>query len=173
MMKFIVVLLSVGVLFSLTACDDTPPKKKRTVQPRAVTKKTSVPVLDNAEVEESSKQPVFRYVTNDRRDPFTSLMVVREPLQTDAEPKTPLQKFGVKELRLTAIVSGMGQTRAMVIAPDKKAYILTVGIKVGRNQGYVKEITTDEVVVEEQFRDFSGGVRTEVKRITLSRGEGK
>lgn len=173
MMKFIVVLLSVGVLFSLTACDDKPQKKKRTVQPRAVINKTSVPVVDVVEVVDSSKSPAFRYVSNDRRDPFTSLMVVREPLQRDDEPKTPLQKFGVKELRLTAIVSGKGQTRAMVIAPDKKAYILTVGIKVGRNQGYVKEITADEVVVEEQFRDFSGGVRTEVKRITLSRGEGK
>ena len=173
MMKFIVVLLSVGVLFSLSACDDKPPKKKRTVQPRVVTKKTSIPAVEVAEEVESSKQPVFRYVSNERRDPFTSLMVVREPIQGDDEPKTPLQKFGVKELRLTAIVSGKGQTRAMVIAPDKKAYILTVGIKVGRNQGYVKEITADEVVVEEQFRDFSGGVRTEVKRITLSRGEGK
>lgn len=172
MMKFIVVLLSVGALFSLAACDDTPPPQKRTVQPRAVTKKTSVPVVV-AEVVESSKQDAFRYVYNDRRDPFTSLMVVREPLKDDFEPKTPLQSFGVKELRLTAIVSGKGQTRAMIIAPDNKAYILTLGVKVGRNQGYVKEITADEVVVEEQFRDFSGGVRTEIKKITLPHRDGE
>lgn len=169
MMNFVVVLLSVVLMLSLTACDDEP-KKKKTAPPRVVSVAKSVPA---EEVVQKVKQPPFRYVLGDRRDPFTSLMIVREPLQEDDEPKTPLQNFGVKELKLTAIVSGKGQTRAMIIAPDKKAYILTVGVKVGRNQGYVKEITADDVVVEEQFRDFSGDVRTEIKKITLPHREGE
>lgn len=170
-MNIVVVLFSVVVMFNLAACDAKPKKKKKkAVPPRVVAVAKSVP--DEVVVQEK-KQPTFRYVLVDRRDPFTSLMIVREPLMNDEEPKTPLQSFGVKEMRLTAIVSGKGQTRAMIIAPDKKAYILTVGVKVGRNHGYVKEITADEVVVEEQFRDFSGGVRTEIKRITLPHGEGE
>lgn len=173
MMKIIVVLISVGALFNLAACDEAPKKKKRTPQPRVVAKKTVAPAPSVADETIKGNEPVFRYSTNGRRDPFTSLLEVREPLQNDVEPLTPLQKFGVKELRLTAIISGKGKTRAMIVAPDKKAYVLTVGTKVGRNQGYVKEITVDEVVVEERFRDFSGGVRTEIKKITLSHGEEK
>lgn len=169
MMKLAVVLISSILMFGLAACDGEP-KKIKTAPPRIVPVAKSVPV---EEVVVKEQVETFRYVLADRRDPFTSLMVVREPLQDEDEPKTPLQNFGVKELRLTAIISGKGKTRAMIIAPDKKAYILTVGIKVGRNQGYVKDITADEVVVEEQFRDFSGGVRTEIKKITLSHGEGE
>lgn len=173
MIKVLMVLISVSGLFCLFACDDGAPKKKKAPTVRVVAKKVIAPTTSKMVVPEVVEKPMFRYKTNGRRDPFTSLFAVREPLQSEAEPMTPLQKFGVKELRLTAIVSGKGETRAMVIAPDKKAYVLTVGIKVGRNQGYVKMITVDEVVVEERFRDFSGGIRTEVKKITLPHGERK
>lgn len=172
MMKFIVVLLSVGALFSLTACDDAS-EKKSTPKPRVVVKKTSAPIVSEVEAAVEEQKSIYRYVTTGRKDPFTSLLAVREPLQDDLEPLTPLQRFGVKELILTAVVSGKGQARAMVMAPDKKAYVLTVGIRVGRNQGYVKEITVDGVVVEESFRDFSGDVRTELKKITLPNREGE
>lgn len=170
MMKLILLLLlSLGLMFSITACDDKPQKRTKVVRPRVVTKKVATPVVKKKVVK--VKLPQFRYIASDRRDPFVSLMVVRAPLQDNNEPLTPLQKFGVKELRLNAIVIGKGEPRAMVVAPDQKAYILTVGIKVGRNQGFVKTITKDEVVVEESFRDFSGGVRTEVKKITLPHRE--
>lgn len=172
-MKFFLVLICVGALFNITACEDAPKKKKKVPKVRAVAKQSVVPAVSEVKVVTKEDKPVFRYVVNNRRDPFTSLFAVREPLKNDVEPLTPLQKFGVKELRLTAIVAGKGQTRAMIIAPDKKAYVLVVGIKVGRNQGYVKEITVDEVVVEERFRDFSGDIRTEIKKITLPHGEGK
>lgn len=170
-MRLVLLLLSLGLLFSLAACDDKPQKRTKVVRPRVVAKKVVAPVVKKEVVKE--ELPQFRYIVSDRRDPFVSLLAMREPLQDNTEPLTPLQTFGVKELRLSAIVVGKGEPRAMVVAPDKKAYILTVGIKLGRNQGFVKNITKDEVVVEESFRDFSGGVRTELKKITLPHGEGK
>lgn len=171
MMRLVLLLLSLGLLFSIAACDDNPQKKTKVVRPRVVAKKIIAPVVKKEVAK--TELPKFRYVVRDRRDPFVSLVVVREPVQDNDEPLTPLQTFGVKELRLNAIVIGKGEPRAMVVAPDKKAYTLSVGIKVGRNQGVVKNITKDEVVVEEVFRDFSGGVRTEVKKITLPHGEGE
>ncbi|MCA1797673.1 MAG: pilus assembly protein PilP [Geobacteraceae bacterium] len=89
------------------------------------------------------------------------------------KPLTPLQKFGLKEIRLMAIVVGKGEPRAMVVAPDKKAYTLTRGVKIGRNKGVVQEITPEEIIVEERFRDFAGTMRTEIKRMTLPQGEGE
>jgi type IV pilus assembly protein PilP len=61
----------------------------------------------------------------------------------------------------------------LVVAPDKKAYLLNIGVKLGRNHGVVTDITNDEVIVEESFRDFSGGLRTEIQKITLPNREGE
>ncbi|OQY17702.1 MAG: hypothetical protein B6I36_08655 [Desulfobacteraceae bacterium 4572_35.1] len=169
MMRILLLLLSLGLVVSLSACDEKPRKKTRVVRPRVVAKR---PVKTVKKVPESNR-PKFAYVAGERRDPFTSLLAVRKPLKSDLELETPLQKFGLKELKLTAIIIGKGEPRAMVIAPDNKAYILSAGIKIGRNRGVINEITKDEVIVEESFRDFSGGVRTEIKSITLPNREGE
>jgi len=169
MMRILLFLLSVGLVVALSGCDDKPPKKVKVVKPRAVVKKA----VEKSQPVEEVAAPEFVYVASGRRDPFTSLLKIRKPLSEDGIPETPLQKFGLKELRLSAIVIGKGEPRAMVVAPDKKAYTLTVGVKVGRNQGVVTEITTDEIIVEERFRDFSGGLKTEIEKITLPNREGE
>ncbi len=169
MMRIFLLLLSLGLVVGLSACDEKPQKKTRVIKPRAVAKK----IVEPAKKVDVIVVPQFVYVVGDRRDPFTSLMEMRKPLQEDSDPETPLQQFGLKELRLSAIVIGKGEPRAMVIAPDKKAYTLSVGIKIGRNHGVVTDITKDEVIVKERFRDFSGGLRTELQKITLPNREGE
>lgn len=170
MMRLILFLLSLGLIVGLSACDDKPQHKKKVVRPHVVVKKPVTAV--KKEVVKTTKAQ-FRYVVEDRRDPFTSLLIVRNPLEDTAEPETPLQKFGLKEVRLVAIVIGKGEPRAMVKAPDNKAYMLSVGVKIGRNHGVVTGITNEEVVVEERYRDFSGSLRTEMQKITLPTREGK
>ncbi|MDY0189327.1 MAG: pilus assembly protein PilP [Desulfuromonas sp.] len=169
MMRIIILLLSFGLVFSLSACDEKQPNNTKVVKPRAVVKKP----VEAEKKETVVVAPKFVYVAGERRDPFTSLLEVRNPLQEDSEPQTPLQQFGLKELRLSAIVVGKGEPRALVVAPDKKAYLLNVGVKIGRNHGVVTDITEDVVIVEERFRDFSGGLRTEIQKITLPNREGE
>lgn len=169
MMKILLLLLGVGLLVGLSACDDKPQKKTRVVRPHAVVKKAVKKVKKEAAIQ----KPKFVYAAGDRRDPFVSLLKIRKPLQSDSEIETPLQKFGLKEVRLTAIIVGKGEPRAMIIAPDKKAYILRAGVKIGRNHGVIKKITNNAVVVEEVYKDFSGSVRTEIKKITLPNSKGE
>ncbi|MDY0290788.1 MAG: pilus assembly protein PilP [Desulfuromonadaceae bacterium] len=160
----------------LSGCSEDKPQQLKPVQTRS-----SVPpsgsASDNQVVSEEEvkrpEEPVFVYAEDGRRDPFTSLLAIKDPVESEAEPLTPLQKFGLKEIRLIAIVIGKGEPRAMVMAPDKRAYTVTRGIKIGRNKGVVQEITPEEVIVEERFRDFVGTTRTEIKRMTLSQGEGE
>ena len=119
--------------------------------------------IKTKEIETPQKEIVeekYQYVAEGRRDPFASLLKIREPLNDETEPETPLQRFGLKELQLIAIVLGQNEPRAMVVAPDKKAYTLISGVKVGRNRGHVVEVTENKVVVEERYRDFSGTLRT-------------
>ena len=172
MMRFFALILTVSLCWGIAGCgnDDVSTKTKK-VTPKAVTNK----VKAKKELKEPEPDKVierFSYIPEGRRDPFASLLTIREPLSDD-EPETPLQRFGLKELKLIAIVLGQNEPRAMVVAPDKKAYTLVVGVKVGRNRGQVVEITGDKIVVEERFRDFSGALRTELKEIALPQGEGE
>lgn len=160
----------------ITGCSDDKPKELKPVQTRtAVAPVHAAP--DKSEevttIEQEPEKPAFKYDERGRRDPFTSLLAIKEPVEDDAEPLTPLQRFGLKEIRLIAVVIGKGEPRAMVEAPDNKAYTLTPGVKIGRNKGVVQGITPNEVIIEERFRDFSGTTRTEIKRIALPQGEGE
>ncbi len=157
-------------------CSNDKPKNLKVVQTRSAVepvRSLSDTVQEEAKVESEPEMPKFVYEEFGRRDPFSSLLAIKDPVIDDVEPLTPLQKFGLKEIRLIAIVIGKDQPRAMVEAPDKKAYTLTPGVKVGRNKGIVQAITQNEVIVEERFRDFAGTTRTEIKRIVIPQREGE
>ncbi len=171
-MRLLTLVLAFALAFSLTGCgDEKTTQKVKKVTPKIAAKKNKA--KDEKKPQEKKNVKIYKYNAKGRRDPFASLLKIREPLNDDAEPETPLQRFGLKELQLIAIVLGRNEPRAMVVAPDKKAYTLVAGVKVGRNRGHVVEITENEVVVEERYRDFSGTLRTELKEITLPQREGE
>ena len=60
----------------------------------------------------------------------------------------------------------------MVIAPDGKSYILSEGVKIGKNSGVVITITSESVLVEEKYFDFSGNVIENIQEITVPKREG-
>lgn len=160
----------------VAGCSDDKPTELKPVQTRSAVAPmptASAPAEEVTPAEPEPEEPEFVYNELGRRDPFTSLLAIKEPVTDDAEPLTPLQKFGLKELRIIAIVIGKDEPRAMVEAPDKKAYTLTPGVKIGRNKGVVQTITPDEIIVEERFRDFAGTTRTEIKRIVIPQEEGE
>ncbi|MDY0211469.1 MAG: pilus assembly protein PilP [Desulfuromonadaceae bacterium] len=157
-------------------CSDDKPNELKSVQTRSAAAPVRTAPAKAEEVitvEPELENPKFVYDERGKRDPFTSLLAIKDPVADDAEPLTPLQKFGLKEIRLIAIVIGKDEPRAMVEAPDNKAYTLTPGVKIGRNKGVVQAITPNAIIIEERFRDFSGTTRTETKRIALPQGEGE
>jgi type IV pilus assembly protein PilP len=52
-----------------------------------------------------------------------------------------------------------------VEGPDGKGYLIRVGTVIGPNKGVVKKITQSTMIVEEKFKNFSGG--TERKEIVI------
>jgi type IV pilus assembly protein PilP len=173
-MRLYAVIFAFLAFWMVTGCSDNKPKELKPVQTRSTAPVRSAPdtIKEVATVEAEPIKPKFMYDER-RRDPFSSLLTIKDPVTDDAEPLTPLQKFGLNEMRLIAIVIGKDEPRAMIEAPDSKAYTLTPGVKIGRNKGVVQAITPHEIIVEERFRDFAGTTRTEIKRITLPHGEGE
>jgi len=157
-----VILGSFAVCVLLFACDDTvtqapePPAKKPVSAPVAV-----------AAVVEETPIPVYVYDPAGSRDPFSNPLMVVDAAVDSGVPLTPLQKFDLAQLRLIGLIIGKGEPRAMVVAPDKKSFILKTGTKVGKNNGVVILVTTTSVQIKEQYVDYSGEVKTRIEEIKL------
>ena len=96
----------------------------------------------------------FNYNPEGRRDPFRSIITVEKT--PGFRGLLPLQRVEVNELKLVAIVWGAFGYHAMVQASDGKGYTLKVGTPVGPNDGSVKKITEQNVMIEENYTDIFG-----------------
>ncbi|PLX72887.1 MAG: hypothetical protein C0614_13335 [Desulfuromonas sp.] len=153
----------------LAGCSEEPAPQPAT-KPKAAAKVTAKPApAPVAPAEKVEKEEKFVYQSVGRRDPFVPLTLIRKPFDGDDEPLTPLQRYELNQYRLLGVIIGKGEPRAMVQDPEGKTYILTNGIKVGKNGGVVKDITSDVILVEEKYYDFSEIVRTNIQEIAVPR----
>lgn len=165
-----------ATLCLLVGCSETPVAPVPVVAPpvkQAVPAAVATPGKVEAPALDAPVTPAFVYDPSGRRDPFESLVAAKKSTGPSLDvPKTPLQSYELGQLRLIGVIIGKGQPRAMVVAPDGKSYILTKGIKVGKNEGVVQDITSDAVKIEEQYFEFTGEVRKSIQLIQLPKREG-
>jgi len=128
---------------------DKPPPPPRP-RPAAA---SAVPVASAPE--ESSASPTYIYTPIGKRDPFKSAYKVKTK-EKDKAPGGILTKYEIDQLKLTAIISGISRPRAQVELPDGKGVTIRVGTRIGKNFGRVVRIKHDEVIVSEDYRDWSG-----------------
>ena len=114
----------------------------------------------SASPEVTTTETGWRYDPQDKSDPFKPFIIAsRIPEETSA-PKvtrqlTPLQKMPLSEIQsgLKAIIWGALGSKALVEDAAGKGYVLQEGTYVGQNDGIVKKILQDRIVVEEYRRD--------------------
>lgn len=113
----------------------------------------------------------YSYDPSGRRDPFKPYGI-ETPNAAGNLDLPPLQRIGLTELNLIAIVWGGFGYSAMVQTPDGKGYTVRLGTKIGPNNGTVSAITENAVVVQERFTDVYGNkqVREYVKRLHTKEG---
>jgi type IV pilus assembly protein PilP len=90
-----------------------------------------------------------------RRDPFSPVLSVLAPGQTDPT-LPPLQRIGLTDLNLIAIIWGAYGYTAMVQTPDGNGYTVRKGTRVGPNSGVVSAVTEKGIIVQERFTDVYG-----------------
>jgi len=160
-------------LFSgLLGCSEEPSSSPQVKQTTKVSTPPAKPVAVPDVEQDAPKHAEFVYVTEGRRDPFVPLTRIRRPVTETTEPETPLQSFDLNQFRLVGVIIGKGASKAMVVAPDGKSYVLGKGIKIGKNNGVVIEINSDAVRVEEKYYDFSGNVIENIQEIAVPKREG-
>ena len=72
------------------------------------------------------------------------------------QPRSPLERFPLDQLKVTAIVSGISNPRALVMAPNNESFIVKKNMRMGKNRGRVARITGRAIYVEEEYRDPTG-----------------
>ena len=154
--------------FALSACGDDEEAAP------TVTKKDGDAAPKDDVVAEAPKQQDLSYTYNavNRRDPFkTYFDELSQNEQQDQTNLTELQKIDLDKLKLVAVVGGTATPMAMVEAPDGRGHTVKIGTLVGKRLGQVKHIRRGEIVVQEEFRDFTGKRIPQLKELKLDEGD--
>jgi type IV pilus assembly protein PilP len=108
------------------------------------------------EVASDPYQPrVGGYDPAGRRDPFAPILSQLAPGQVDPT-LPPLQRVGLTDMNLIAIIWGGYGYTAMVQTPDGNGYTVRKGTRVGPNAGVVSAVTEKGIIVQERFTDVYG-----------------
>lgn len=172
------------IAFSLIACKKGEPPQPTPIVKREVVKSPSpqpppqevTPVVEPVPaglkqgVEEKAEETTAEWKKRNPFKPFVSKALERAP--EVAEPKVPLQRFDMGQLKLVAIIWGINSPTAMVEAPDGKGYIVKKGDLIGNRNGVVARVERDKVIVEERFKNYLGEVQTQEIELKLPQPEG-
>lgn len=185
----VVVLLMLWVLVATAACGpatESPQQTTPAVQPvKTPAKKGAEPAkspsITTTEASSIIANPEFTYNPAGKPDPFVPL--IAESTMTDRKSDaastsskeadlTPLQKYDLSELNLVAIIIRDDNLRAAMVE-DKAGYgyILKQGMLVGKNNGIIRQITADSIIVEEKTVDASGSAKTNTVTLTVSKSK--
>jgi len=118
------------------------------------------PVSDGVAPPSDPQQPslpvsVNGYDPSGRRDPFAPVLHQLAPGQIDLT-LPPLQRVGLTDMNLIAVIWGAYGYTAMVQMPDGNGYAVRKGTRIGPNNGVVSAITEKGIVVQERFTDVYG-----------------
>lgn len=112
----------------------------------------------------------YTYNPQNKRDPFKTYFDELENAggsQVDEANLTELQKIELDKLKLVAVVVGTATPMALVEDPAGRGHTVKIGTLVGKRLGQVKHIRRGEIVVQEEFRDFTGKRIPQLKELKL------
>lgn len=161
-------LFMVGVVaWALAACSSDPaPTEQAPSEPARAPVAAVVPSPTEIEVVEE-----YRYDPTGKPDPFRSFVRLEQPLDTDPLA-TPLERFDLTQLEVTAIVWGTDEPRALVTDPSGKGYIVSKGTPIGKNKGRIVDIDDNIVRVKETYVDFRDRATTKEVEMRLYESQG-
>ena len=103
--------------------------------------------------------PGFVYETEGKRDPFQPFDF--SPKQAEREDLSPLERYEIGQLKLTAVLDGFDQPTAIVENAAGRGFTVRRGAKIGPNGGVITDILKDKILVEETITDFTGVSKTQ------------
>jgi Tfp pilus assembly protein PilP len=90
------------------------------------------------------------------RDPFRPMTMRTRVNSRPRENLSPLERFDLGQLKIVGIVWDIREPRAMIEDAAGLGYVVKIGTPIGSNDGKVKAIRRDHVIVEEISEDAYG-----------------
>lgn len=113
---------------------------------------------------DTSPQTTFVYDPSGKRDPFEPFDFA--PKGEDSS-KTPLERYAIGQLKLTAVLEGFDQPKAIVENSEGRGFTVSKGTKIGPNNGEIVEIQKDKILILETEIDFTGQKKTKTVELRL------
>lgn len=177
------------VFLSFLICAFTLGCSKEQKQPEPVLnpvpKKPAAPVQKKvSSARQNVQQPhssAARKVSNQldftkRRDPFKPEIAEVVPVDKENKRgssasgnKLPIQRYDVDRFKVTGIIAGLKDNRAMLVDPEGRGYVAKTGMQIGPNNGRIVRITVSTVEVEESFRDDANRLKRRTVKLSLQR----
>lgn len=114
----------------------------------------------------------YRYESKGKRDPFRSFEWERPDRLVDDATRSPLERYDLAQLDVVAVVWETNNAKALVIDPSGQSYVVGQGARLGKNQGFVKAIKDNHVVVKETYVDHLGQKSTKDIEMRMRGSEG-
>ena len=117
-----------------------------------------------ATLDENLDQVAYLYDPTDKRDPF---MPFDFSAGFESADLTPLERYDLGQLRLTAVLDGFDGPTALVEDENGIGFTIKKGTKIGRLGGEVVEIMDDKVIIVETTVDFTGQKITSRRELVI------
>ncbi len=114
---------------------------------------------------QSSLLKDYVYDPRGKRDPFSPYDFT--PKYSGNSGSTPLEKVSYNELKITAILEGIGEPRAIIVDPNGKGHTVKVDTMVGDQGGKIVKIESDRILILESVVDFTGEKQTRTVEMFL------
>ncbi len=150
-----------ALLVFMVSCGGDMEIKERNYQAELESAKKATPANNQKKKERNIAEIIkrksnYRYSPVGKRDPFRSFFGDISALSRERKIVSELQRFDISDLQLTAIIWGITEPRAIVVAPDKKSYIIKRGSFIGKNWGKVSKILPSKIEIVETYKDPLG-----------------
>lgn len=117
----------------------------------------------------SAEPEAHHRASGGKRDPFHPWGLKTKTKQRPRRNLSPLERYELGQLKLVGIVWDVKEPKAMVEDAAGLGYIIKVGALIGTNEGKVKTIRPNEVVIKETYTDFYGARKSREVKLRLSK----
>jgi type IV pilus assembly protein PilP len=161
-------------MLTLPSCKkDEPPAPP--VKPAALVKVVAppVPVQKQASSVKSELTPSMDFIA--KKDPFKPFVTAEPAVKapkvalSKAADLLPIQSFEVTKFKVSGIIAGLQENKALLVDPAGKGYVVKEGMLIGNNDGRITRITASSVEVVERYRANNGKLHTRKTVISLSK----
>jgi type IV pilus assembly protein PilP len=81
----------------------------------------------------------------------------------------PIQSFEASRFKVSGIIAGLKENRALILDPNGKGYVVQQGMQIGSNNGRISRITASGVEIIESFKNEKGQIKKRTIVLTLAK----